>query len=863
MFFKATKSATKPIYWPNTYRRGGRSLLTWMLLVIIFASVVYGIVDVLWGLEFLPFFFMAVIAISIQWVLADIPIAPRWAALLGGFFGVEYVLLKAGNLWGQAFTNARISVAMVGQTLVWLWKDLLALLAWLWQGAAALAAWVGQWDWEAHVIWPGSPLWAAPPAWSRVLGLFIDLWGRLGTMAYQSWQWLRTVAGGEVVLDLTSVMIVWGLLIWMLASWAGWATRRQHHPLIGILPASCVLSFVIAYTSAPPYPLFPLTFTSLILMAMTNHRARELQWHSHAVDFVGDLWNNLFMIVGGLSLALVLLSTLAPAKPLSTEIADWINDVFYKDKERLGGDMAESLGLETPPPPTKIVEEEPIGITGLPGEHMVGPSPNLTRRIAMMVSTSDMAPIDMSRIGGDPSMMDFEAPVYRWRSFTYDTYTGHGWVTTQTMAIDYEAGVSMTDTTSIEHHRILRQTVRRTGDQGNIVHVAGELASVDQPYQAVIRSDEDLFGATSNVRSYKAVGLLPVFTEKELRAITDTTYPEWVTERYLQLPTAVPTRVLELAQQLTVGLPTTYDRALAIEEFMRTYPYTLEVPAPPPDRDVADYFLFDLQRGYCDYYATTMAVLARAVGAPARVVMGYSGGIYDPSSAEYAVYETDSHAWVEIYFPGYGWIEFEPTAGEQPIPRVSGSDEAVERPPLPMPTREAEPTTSKPPKENTVPGAGIVALVAVGIVAVALLASLLESAILLLWRDAGVMCTRLYHHLRKRAAPLRVPLRDGDTPHEFAEAMAARLDEIAALHQGGVALAPAGAEVRALIEGYVQAWYAPHSMDFTARRALVGIWWKLRWRLWLAWIWRGTARKGRSRMQGSKLQEARDRIFDF
>ncbi|MBN2005319.1 MAG: transglutaminase domain-containing protein [Anaerolineae bacterium] len=844
MYFKTTKTTTKAVYWPSKYRQGGRSLLTWMLLVITFASVVYGIVDVLWGLEFRPFFLMAVVAISIQWLLADVPISPQGAAILGGLFGVEYVLFKAGNLWEQAFTAMRSVGATAVESLVWLLKDLGALFAWLWQLLMAALNWIGEWNLDTQFISPGSPLWATPPEWSHVWNLFLTLWGHLATMLQQSWEWLKAVTAGEVILDPTSMMIVWGLVIWMLASWAGWTTRRRHQPLLGILPASCVLSFVISYTNAPPLSLFPLIFTSLILMAMANHRARELRWYSQATDFVGDLWNNLFLVVGGVSLVLVLLSTLAPAKPLYTEVADWIDEVFYKDKQRLGADMAESLGLETTTPPTKIVQVPAPGSEGLPGEHAVGPGPNLTRRLVMMVSTGDVMPMDRMPVI-DPAYLDIDPPMFRWRSFTYDTYTGHGWVTTQTMAIDYEAGVPMTETTSMEHRRILRQTVRRTGDQGNIVHVAGELASVDEPYQAVMRPNDDLFGATSDARSYNAVGLLPVFTEKDLRSITDTTYPEWVTERYLQLPTEVPTRVLDLAQQLTLDLPTAYDRARAIEEYMRTFPYTLEVPAPPPDREVADYFLFDLQRGYCDYYATTMAVMARATGLPARVAMGYSGGIFDPMRAEYAVYETDSHAWVEIYFPGYGWIEFEPTAGEPAIERVAGTDEKVDIPTLPIPTRETAPVWEPPKKDREIPKLGIAAFIALGIIGVALLASVIESGFLLLWRDAGAMCTRLYHHLRKRAASLHVYLREGDTPYEFAESMANRLTDIAAEREVGEVLAPGSDEVRALVEGYVQTWYAPNSVGFAARRALVWVWWKLRWRLWLAWIWQGTSRKGK------------------
>jgi hypothetical protein len=90
---------------------------------------------------------------------------------------------------------------------------------------------------------------------------------------------------------------------------------------------------------------------------------------------------------------------------------------------------------------------------------------------------------------------------------------------------------------------------------------------------------------------------------------------------------------------------------------------------PPASADVADYFLFDLKAGYCDYYATAMAVMARSVGLPARLVMGYANGSYNYSTAEYIVTAADAHSWVEIYFPGTGWVEFEPTAGQPELIR--------------------------------------------------------------------------------------------------------------------------------------------------------------------------------------------------
>ena len=140
--------------------------------------------------------------------------------------------------------------------------------------------------------------------------------------------------------------------------------------------------------------------------------------------------------------------------------------------------------------------------------------------------------------------------------------------------------------------------------------------------------------------------------------------------KFLTLPDSVPERVLTLARELTANALTPYDRAQAIETYLRTsYPYTLDVPAPPPGRDVADFFLFELEKGYCDYYATAMVVLARAAGLPARFVSGYASGTYDSSNAQYIVTEANAHSWVEIFFTDIGWVEFEPTAGLPAIDR--------------------------------------------------------------------------------------------------------------------------------------------------------------------------------------------------
>lgn len=133
--------------------------------------------------------------------------------------------------------------------------------------------------------------------------------------------------------------------------------------------------------------------------------------------------------------------------------------------------------------------------------------------------------------------------------------------------------------------------------------------------------------------------------------------------RYLQLPDTLPERVKELANSIASLSSTDYDKVKDIEQYLSSnYPYNLKVKNTPTDRDFVDYFLFDLKQGYCTYYATAMTVLVRSLGIPARYVEGY---ILPPKAASgntYHVTNEQAHAWVEVYFEGFGWMPFEPTS---------------------------------------------------------------------------------------------------------------------------------------------------------------------------------------------------------
>ncbi|MBA3691749.1 MAG: transglutaminase domain-containing protein, partial [Actinobacteria bacterium] len=135
-------------------------------------------------------------------------------------------------------------------------------------------------------------------------------------------------------------------------------------------------------------------------------------------------------------------------------------------------------------------------------------------------------------------------------------------------------------------------------------------------------------------------------------------------ERYLQLPSDLPARDRRLAARITAGLGSTFDMAAAVETWLRTHTeYDLDIPADPPGTDAVDHFLFETRRGFCEHIASAMTVLLRAAGVPARFVVGFGPGERNPLTGYFDVRESDAHAWVEVLYPGVGWMSYDPTFG--------------------------------------------------------------------------------------------------------------------------------------------------------------------------------------------------------
>ena len=151
-------------------------------------------------------------------------------------------------------------------------------------------------------------------------------------------------------------------------------------------------------------------------------------------------------------------------------------------------------------------------------------------------------------------------------------------------------------------------------------------------------------------------------------------YPEDVRLVYLRLPD-LDAKVAELAQQVTSGADNNYDRAGAIQNYLRSnYRYTLDPSAIEPKNPVVS-FLFKSKAGFCEYFAASMVVMLRTLNIPSRLVNGFQTGSYNRIGKDFVVRARDAHSWVEVYFPKYGWITFDPTpADPNPIPAGAWDD---------------------------------------------------------------------------------------------------------------------------------------------------------------------------------------------
>ena len=229
-------------------------------------------------------------------------------------------------------------------------------------------------------------------------------------------------------------------------------------------------------------------------------------------------------------------------------------------------------------------------------------------------------------------------PLYL-RATTADRYTGQAITSTEASATQFEPNTDLLAQDAIPQARgLLQAQIKVLASRTSVAFAPDAPMRFSQSTQVDTRGDPNdvatvrLEAPVMQNQEYAVVSAISTATLQQLRAAGED-YPDWVRRRYLQLPRSVSRRAIDLAHEAVGGATSAYDKAAALETYLRdNFTYSTHVANIPPEQDWVDYFLFDSKQGYCDYFATTMVVLLRAQGVPARVASGFAPGDFDAST---------------------------------------------------------------------------------------------------------------------------------------------------------------------------------------------------------------------------------------
>lgn len=572
--------------------------------------------------------------------------------------------------------------------------------------------------------------WDVAAAWLRqALLLFAD---RL-----VGW-WLAVVRGGSSQETLPFALAL-ALLGWGSAAHAAWAVVRRRSAPAAVVPLALALGAVL-YFSRVRHDVVALFIGAVgALTAATHYAALEDDWRARSVDFSREIRLELVGVVAGLTLLIggaAYLVPRVPVTPVARAFAAWppVQRADAALQRALAG-----VGIGGRGEDGRL--DGPGGRGVLPRAFLLGAPPELLETVmftAMVTFTATVTADDV--------------PGVNWRAVTYDVYTGRGWARSAERREPIAAGQPLPGGVA-PGHTVVTQTVTWVGDSRITRYTLGDPRAFDHDTVAFQRGSDDLVRVTGEPTRYVALSHVVRPSADRLRAASADGVPDVIRARYTALP-ALPPRIADLARTLTADAPTAYDQARAIEHFLRQYPYSLDVPPPPRRSDPVDYFLFDLQAGYCDYFAGAMVVLARSVGLPARLAIGYLAQPPDAVGVQ-TMRGVDAHSWPEIYFAGVGWVAFEPTPPFAP-PVAEEGDSAESAPPI-------TPDAPLPRRAPAWPRLLAPLLLLLALATAALLARARRRGPALPDGVAGP-----YARLVAAAAALGIPVQPSQTPYEMA-----------------------------------------------------------------------------------------------
>ena len=569
------------------------------------------------------------------------------------------------------------------------WTNFLALVAIISVVVGFVGAKVGWARWPAHVVGAVFAALIVPVLVGEVLqpGASIGVQYR-ATAAQVVQAWYDLVVNGLLATRMTGHhLLILGLLVWATGQFAASAVFRHRRPLSAVVVIGALLIGNMSATVRPQLGFLILySLAAMFLLIRLHSLDEQATWLRRRIGdpkAVGSIYlrgGTVFVVIAVLgSLALTAAARSAPLAGAWDEVKPWLLDVGAGIQKYLPN------GIDS------------RGIGGI----AFGPN----------------APIGNLWTTGSGMALTIRRPPnntepYYWRAVAYDRFDFIGWNWTETESAPVGAKDNILSRTADaippDDRTAVTFTVQpEAGYRSSYVVSPLAPVSIDRDSQLISLGKDGFFEAlqidghggytiTASVPAPGNTGLTG-----NLLAAAGTDYPKEILERYGQ-PTAdgtVGPEALNVLREVQALAPAQdpYDIAMTMQAYLRSSRFTYNPDVRAIDcgnRSTAECFAWSKQ-GYCQHYATLMAVLLRELHVPARFVQGFLPGTIDPRTGIEKISNTSAHAWVEVWFPGYGWISFDPTGGNvaQLAPLPSGPPVASSRPSI-------NPSFSAGPRDN-------------------------------------------------------------------------------------------------------------------------------------------------------------------
>jgi transglutaminase-like putative cysteine protease len=655
------------------------------------------------------------------------------------------------------------------------------------------------------------------------------------------------------------------VLVMLTGWWTSWWVFRRRSGLVALMPSGTILAVEVLNDTSPGLIFFSFAWlAAAVLLLVRLHYVRlKARWHARRIPRAQDTtWT--FGEIGFEATALLLVAAfLLP--PLTNEdmssqlVPSTINasgfrpfnfgGVFKTGPQDVGYSETVRPGAQLHAHPVVVMSVSGefagmypywrgVALGGWDGEswYLLNPGPDLVvGKQASVAPHTDIPRVDLPQ---DPHRLKYVHNTFHILAQGSPTAFSAGeliWVSKHPVSVQ-----GIVDLPGGAEPAVQAVPVNDLG-QGVNFETVDQVHLADNPH------------APYDYTSYSATS---VVDEQSLRQ-AGTTYPAWV-EPYRGLyyknriwnggNTGQDAQIAALALKIVQSAHATnpYDQARAIETWFREpgrFNYTLTPKAAPLGVRQLDYFLFTSHTGYCQDFATAMAVMLRSLpnAVPVRLVSGYSAGTYETKSQRYVVRATDAHTWVEVFFSGSGWEPFEPTPDNQNFP--------INRPATPADLNGAGITVPIPGTAgSTIPGGPSTGIGAGGVgssgsfidvgtrigvgLIVLLLLALLLAVLGVRWYLRPEDAPRIWRRLRFLGRELQVPVQPGDTPNEYGVKLAR-------------AVPPLAPEISALARLFTRARYRRAGLDRRESAELHAAWDRVR-RQYPRWLLRGIGQRLRS-----------------